>query len=223
VAEVVFRVHPLPEASATALFDGLGGVDLQGTVPALRELSVEPAALTALPEGGRFRLAVRFEGFAPGVKDQVDRVLARARGGERLEGAEESALWAHHDALRTKGSVRARASFAPAALLRALDALAPLAAALGGEGPVLHPALGIALLSGDAVDPIAAAAAVEHARARLRSLGNGALVLAAAPPALRARLDPWGPPPAGIEVMRRLKRELDPESRLSPGRFVGGI
>jgi glycolate oxidase FAD binding subunit len=64
---------------------------------------------------------------------------------------------------------------------------------------------------------------VDGARAALRPLGNGAVVLAAAPPALRARADVWGPPPAALEVMRRLKRELDPEARLAPGRFVGGI
>jgi glycolate oxidase FAD binding subunit len=223
VAEVVFRLHPLPEASATAAFGGLAGVDVQEALPVLRELGLEPTALAALPEGGRFQLAIRFEGFAPGVDEQLGRVLARAGGGARLEGAEEAALWARHDALRAAGAVRVKASFAPAALVQALDALAPLRAALGGEGPIVHPALGLALLAGEASEPAAVAAGIEHARPRLRKLGNGALVVAAAPPAVRALVDPWGPPPPGFEVMRRLKHELDPEARLAPGRFVGGI
>jgi glycolate oxidase FAD binding subunit len=223
VAEVVFRLHPLPEASGTAVFEGLAGVDVREAVPGLRELAVEPAALAAFSDGPRFRLAVRFEGFAPGVRDQLERVLARAGGGARLEGAEEAALWARHDALRSAGPVRAKATFAPAALVRALDALAPLRQALGGAPLAIHPALGVVFLAGEAREPEAVAAAVASARAALRPLGNGALVLAAAPAALRTRTDPWGAPPAGLEIMRRLKRELDPDARLAPGRFVGGI
>ncbi len=222
VAEVVFRLHPLPEASATAVFEGLAGVDVQETMPVLRELAVEPTAVAALSDGGKFTLAVRFEGFGPGVKDQVERTLARAGGGARLGGEDEAALWASFDAVRASGAVRVRATFAPAALVRALDALAPLRAAIGG-GVVVHPALGIALLAGRLGDPEAAAAAVASARAALAPLGNGAVVVVAAPPALRARVDVWGPAPAGIAVMRRLKRELDPDARLAPGRFVGGI
>jgi glycolate oxidase FAD binding subunit len=48
-------------------------------------------------------------------------------------------------------------------------------------------------------------------------------VLSAAPAALRERVDVWGAAPPAVEVMRRLKRGLDPEGRLAPGRFVGGI
>ncbi|HEX9398796.1 MAG TPA: FAD-binding oxidoreductase [Anaeromyxobacter sp.] len=223
VAEVVLRLHPLPEASATALFEGLSGVDVQETIPALRALAVEPTAIAALSEGDGFTLAIRFEGFAPGVKDQVERTLSRAGGGARLEGAEEAALWARHDALRAAGSVRAKATFAPDALVKALAAVAPLRGALRGGGIAVHPALGIALLAGDLADAEAAAAGLASARAALRLLANGALVLTAAPSALRARADVWGPPPAAFDVMRRLKHELDPEARLAPGRFVGGI
>jgi glycolate oxidase FAD binding subunit len=42
------------------------------------------------------------------------------------------------------------------------------------------------------------------------------------PPATTAALDTWGPIPA-IDLMRRVKDQFDPERRLAPGRFVGGI
>jgi glycolate oxidase FAD binding subunit len=223
VAEVVFRLHPLPEASATAVFEGLDAADVAETVPVLRDLGVEPTALAALGAGGKFTVAARFEGFAPGVKEQVARTLARARAGAELEGPDEAALWARHDADRTAGDVRAKATFAPASLPRAVEALRPLAGALRGGTLVLHPSIGVAFVSGALEGAEAAAAAVGSARAALGPLGGGALVLAAAPPELRARADAWGPPPPAIAVMRRLKKELDPDGRLAPGRFAGGI
>jgi len=47
--------------------------------------------------------------------------------------------------------------------------------------------------------------------------------LLAGDPALRARLDAWGPPPATIATMRTLKERFDPTGTLAPGRYVGGI
>jgi glycolate oxidase FAD binding subunit len=47
-------------------------------------------------------------------------------------------------------------------------------------------------------------------------------VLRCAPSRCKADVDVWGPVPA-LALMRRLKDEFDPEHRLSPGRFVGGI
>ena len=35
-------------------------------------------------------------------------------------------------------------------------------------------------------------------------------------------VDLWGPV-EGLDLMRRVKAQFDPEGRLSPGRFVGGI
>ncbi|HET9619833.1 MAG TPA: hypothetical protein VFP84_00605, partial [Kofleriaceae bacterium] len=69
-----------------------------------------------------------------------------------------------------------------------------------------------------AVDPRAIAAA----RAALVAHG-GSLVLEAAPPDVRAAVDAWGPAPAGFPIMQQLKRRFDPQSRLNPGRFVGGL
>jgi glycolate oxidase FAD binding subunit len=227
LAEVVFRLHPLPEVSETVVLDPAPAGAARAFVRAAQATGLEPTAASALPEGNAFRLLVRFEGFGPGVRDQVERLLGIAaregRRAERRSGAEEAELWARHEALRTAGDVRAKATFAPAALDAAVDALRPLAAALHGGAIVLEPTLGIASLSGTLAGEAAAAEAIAAARAALRPAGNGALVLAAAPAALRARTDSWGTPPPALEVMRRLKHELDPDARLAPGRLPGGI
>jgi glycolate oxidase FAD binding subunit len=51
---------------------------------------------------------------------------------------------------------------------------------------------------------------------------GGALVVLEAPAAVQTAVDTWGPVPA-IDLMRRVKEQFDPERRLAPGRFVGGI
>jgi glycolate oxidase FAD binding subunit len=87
--------------------------------------------------------------------------------------------------------------------------------AAGSAAGVLH-----AGLDADA-DPAAVAALVEVLRVATATY-DGTVTVLTAPAAVRDAVDPWGPVP-GIELMRRLKAELDPRRRLSPGRFVGGI
>ncbi|MDP9319246.1 MAG: FAD-binding oxidoreductase, partial [Actinomycetota bacterium] len=69
--------------------------------------------------------------------------------------------------------------------------------------------------------PEAAAAVVGDLRAAATTYA-GSVVVLTAPAAIREVLDVWGPVP-GLDLMRRVKDQLDPEHRLSPGRFVGGI
>jgi glycolate dehydrogenase FAD-binding subunit len=73
------------------------------------------------------------------------------------------------------------------------------------------------------VGDIRAASATMDGADRLRdwaeSLG-GALVMVAGDP---ARLDPWGAPPPGLEIQRRLIAQFDPGRILNPGRLPGGI
>ncbi|ABC82636.1 FAD-binding oxidoreductase [Anaeromyxobacter dehalogenans] len=226
VAEVVFRLHPLPESSATVAVPGLGAPACRALARAVLDARLEPVAVVARRDGGHYRLGLRFEGFGPGVRDQSERALALAAAqgtpGERLGGADEAALWARQDAVRVAGDVRLRAAFQPAALATAAGALERVAGALAGGGLLLHPTLGIGIVSGTLQDPALAAVAIEAARGAVAA-GHGSVVIAEAPAALRARVDPWGPPPAALELMRRLKRELDPDDRLAPGRLPGGI
>jgi glycolate oxidase FAD binding subunit len=76
---------------------------------------------------------------------------------------------------------------------------------------------------GPAAVPTALLADALEALRREAVAAEGSLVLEAAPPRLKARLDAWGTPGEGFPVMRRLKAEFDPHGLLNPGRFLGGL
>ena len=224
VVEVVVRLHPLPEVSETVAVDGLEAEGALSLARAARDERLEPAAVAAILERGRFRLLLRFEGFGPGVRGQVERFFlgpARNLRAERCTGGNEAALWALHDALRTKGDLRAKATFVPGRGPRALASLGPLLGALEGGAMVYYPTLGIAFVTGTLVDPLTAAEAVASARREVAP-GHGAVVLSAAPPALYERAGILGPPPPEVELFRRLKSAFDPEGRIGPGRLWEG-
>ena len=227
ITSVTFRLHPLPEASLTVAVDPITGRQARSLVVATREAQLEPASVALRAGDGGLRLGVRFEGFGPGVRQQAERFagLVGVAGlrAEPLDEASAGAFWSGQETARTSGSVRVRLAAPPSALERMLEgAVAPLAGGLGQGWAVLDPVVGCGFAGGTPADAGSAVAALQRARQALVALG-GSLTLAAAPAEVRAGFDPWGAPPAALEMMRRLKARLDPEGRLAPGRFVGGI
>ncbi|MBW3603124.1 MAG: FAD-binding oxidoreductase, partial [Actinobacteria bacterium] len=71
-------------------------------------------------------------------------------------------------------------------------------------------------------DAAAHAAAVRGWRGAVTALG-GAAVVRRRVPGLDGPDDIWGPPPSSVGIMRSVKEALDPQRRLAPGRFVGGL
>jgi glycolate oxidase FAD binding subunit len=65
-------------------------------------------------------------------------------------------------------------------------------------------------------------AAIERLREMVREIG-GSVVVEQCPLSVKRRLDVWGQDPSGMEIMRRVKNNLDPQGILNPGRFLGGI
>ncbi len=76
-----------------------------------------------------------------------------------------------------------------------------------------------ALAPGSSLDAVQAA--VERLRETCTRAGGTAVVVDA-PAAVKSAVDVWGPVPA-LDLMRRVKDQFDPDHRLAPGRFVGGI
>jgi glycolate oxidase FAD binding subunit len=227
LTRVTFRVHPLPEVEATVLFPGLDADQVRGLASAWRGAQLEPTSAAAVFVSDRLDLGVRFEGFEAGVADQVARLLDLARRadlpGEPLPPAEAARFWQRHDAVREEGALRVKVTVTPSRLGELARAWLPqLLGELSPAGAVVYPTLGIAFVSGDPASGAGLAAALRDVRIAVAAAG-GSLVVCDAPPAIRPACDPWGPAPASIDLMRALKDRFDPDHRLAPGRFVGGI
>ena len=224
IAAAAFRLHPLPEVVRTVVMPGVRADQVVALVAAARAAQLEPTCAVAVTAGagdaaaaGRFDLGVRFEGFAQGTAKQVARLveIAKAAGapGEPLSDDAAAAFWRRHDAVRTAAPLRVHAAALP-------TRFPEVAAQLAGLGPLAwYAMIGVGFAGGD-VDPAAAGPAITAARAALVA-GGGSLVIEQAPAGLG--IDPWGSPPPGFAIMQRLKRRFDPDGRLNPGRFVGGL
>jgi glycolate oxidase FAD binding subunit len=237
VAEVIFRLHPVPAAAAAVTLAVDGPEQAGEAVRRLQETALEPSAveLTVDEWGWPGRLTTVFEGIQPGVEAQA------AAAAELLGRVGEAAVAgpggveAARDQLGARPFEKAeyalKATFPPAELAGVLGDLAGGRERWGG-GPIsAHAATGVlwmasGLREGDLPPdgptfPMAVRA-ITGARERLAARG-GSLVLVKGSPELKRAVDVWGPPGDAVGLMRRVKERFDPDRRLSPGRFVGGI
>jgi glycolate oxidase FAD binding subunit len=231
IAEVTLRLHPLPEASASFRVQGLDAAGVVRVMLALRQAQLEPSSVVALlADDGRFELGIRLEGFARGVEHDARRLLELPAGPqpfsvERLDDVLATSFWRRAETPRTSCSLRLRVAALPAQLPEVQRAIEPLLGVLEGGRFAWYATLGIGFIAGDpaaTADIPAVLAGIAGARGVAQSVG-GSLIVDAAPGALRKRLDAWGPTPSAFPIMRALKQRFDPEGRLNPGRFVGGL
>jgi glycolate oxidase FAD binding subunit len=232
IATATFRLHPLPETTRTVLIAGIRPEQVVAVIAAARTAQLEPTCTVAISAAGEqgFDLGVRFEGFGRGVDEQVARLVELAgKAGlpaQPLTDEAAAAFWRRHDAVRTAAPLRVRVAALPtrfpevAARLAGLGSLAWYATlGIGFAGGIDR---GAGSTGGTTTGGAASAtAAILAARAALVAEG-GSLVVEDAPAELRS-IEPWGPPPPAFAIMQRLKQRFDPDGRLNPGRFVGGL
>jgi len=230
IAEATFRLHPRPEAAAAVTLQVERPEQAGEAVRRLLRSTLVPSAIELTWYGRSGRLTVVIEGIRPGVEAQA----AAAAGllGEVGEtevlgpGATEVALSQLDASPWEKAEVGIKVAVPPAELPGALTDLQAgwlghgRVAAHAGTGVLQVGLAGPDLGSADQVE--AFVGVVAKARAALAAR-QGTLVVAGAPPALKRVVDAWGPPGDAVELMRRVKRQFDPDRQMSPGRFVGGI
>jgi glycolate oxidase FAD binding subunit len=224
LTEAVFRLHPVPPAQRWVTAPFGTAEDAGRLVQAVVHAQVVPSAVEVeWRADGAGTVGVLLGGTAAGVESRTG--TTRQLLGAGAEAAEEpppgwGALPWREAAERGTGlkltcALSGLSAVLDAARRAATDAGVPLTLRGSGGAGVLYGAL-------PADAPVEAVASVVDRTRAVCGEHGGALVVVEAPAAVRDAVDVWGPVPA-IDLMRRVKDQFDPERRLAPGRFVGGI
>ncbi len=222
VTEALFRLHPAPEAQRWVIAPATDPGHAQRLVQQVVHAQVVPAAVEVEWSGAAGAVTVLLEGRGTGVEGRA--AAARALLGDDATVTPDAPPgWSSYpwDAAAT-GDDRSTALKLTFVLSGLEDVLAavrdqPVPVALQGSAGA---GVVYAAVPAD-VPPDEVARVVDRLRAVCTGHG-GSLVVLDAPAAVKQAVDVWGPVPA-LGLMRRVKDQFDPDHRLSPGRFVGGI
>lgn len=213
ISAATFRVHPIDRECGAVVFRALDIAGVMQVSEAIVAAALVPTSIVAYDAADAYDCVVTFEGFARGVEAQVRSAAAIA---EHLKvacavlGASEREPYELRErSVRATAPWRVVIGAAPQALGKFLASRAA-----DGARTVFYPFLGAAFVATDDLD----ASTISRWRSELR---GGTVILHAMPLQARKTLDAWGPPPAAIAIMRRLKANFDPKGLCNPGRFVG--
>ncbi|MDI2028762.1 FAD-binding oxidoreductase [Saccharopolyspora sp. TS4A08] len=215
ITEAVFRLHPVADEHRWITVTTDDAAAAAAAADTIRHSQAMPTAIEVdRPAGGPFTVCGQVEG-RPSATHARALELAAEIGGDVVD--QPPQWWGKHPF--TPDGTGLRVGAEPTGMRDLLGAVEQLA----GELPVsVRGAIGLGVLHlglpADS-DPTA----IARLTSRLRDRGDYA-VLERAPREVLQAVDPWGPIAAGpLALMRRTKDQFDPQHRLAPGRFVGGI
>jgi glycolate oxidase FAD binding subunit len=235
-----FKALPRPPARRLAIAPLADAAARAHAIELLAQLAIEPSAILAV--AGFRRVLTRYDAdvrlavLVEGSEAVVERGTRELRSTLGRAGVAETFLLDAEDAERTFAaivdayveplddrSITYRSTGLPSTAWERAIAAARVAAARGAITETIAD-----IRTGDAIVRLSGHSAADLAAdlpeldAALRAAVPRSIVIAGAP-ALRARVDAWGAPPATLDTMRALKARFDPAGILAPGRFVGGI
>ncbi len=210
VVSTTWRLHPLPPARRVLVVELADSAQAGPLAVRLNRSTLTPSAVELVgTAGGPGQLVVVFESIAESVAAQTDAARELLGGGDASDDVPKGF------GARPGGpsDVVLRIAHVPTGLPTALAALP------AGTRVSASAATGVtyAALAADQAE-----SALPRLREALRPVDGTAVVLRA-PDDVRDALDHWGPVGDSLDLMRRVKERFDPERRMSPGRFVGGL
>ena len=227
VTEAVFRLHPVPVARSWVSVPVSSPAEAQARVQQVLHDQLVPAAIEVdWPGlGGGGTVGVLLEGTEGGVTERAASLVS-ALGAGAQQADDPPAGWGRlpwDDDPAAGRATGLKLTFALSELARVLTA-ADGAASAAGTRLALRGSAGAGVVHGavPAGTDVGTVASVVDALRPACTAAGGALVVLDGPPEVKAGVDTWGPIPA-LDLMRRVKDRFDPERRLAPGRFVGGI
>ena len=230
IAEATFKVAPLPKSQSTIAVacdspHGAGTLLFAahdaGLALHAAELLSPPASYAVVGEP-RWMLLLR----AAGGMGAVDRTLRDAHElaagmGAHFEIRDGPQTWRAWDEAFSQGELALRINVLPA---RVPDAIEVLDRRFIGSEPRLSATVSAGVIRAVLRPTSEARAGALVVRAReIAERFDGAMIVEAAPPALKRQIDVFGPLRPDFTIMKRLKEEFDPARTLAPGRFVGRL
>jgi glycolate oxidase FAD binding subunit len=202
IAQCTFRLHPEPVALRVVT------AHCDDPTDAVRRLAATGSVPSAMEWDGT-SLVVVIESIEAGADAQA-KAVAGAIGGDISEDLPEG----FGERPWSTGGIGLKVT-------HRLGALRETLAAVGKELPDArvraHVGSGVIWTGTDGGD----LSALEPLRHRV-SENDGGVVAVEAPDEAKRDVDVWGQV-RGMEIMRRIKERFDPDNRMSPGRFVGGL
>ena len=225
IVDATFRLHPLPAARIWVSTPASSPAEAQRLVQSVLRAQAVPAAIEVEwgsdTDPGTGVVSVLLEGREDGVAGRA--AVVRALLGETAtESAEDQPAGGatYPWDVTAAGDGRATAfkmTFALSGLADVLQTAAETGVKLRGSAGA-----GVAYAALSPGTPLdIASSALDRLRRTCTGRGGSAIVLDA-PTDVKSGLDVWGPVPA-LDLMTRVKDQFDPDHRLAPGRFVGGL
>ncbi|MEV0085216.1 FAD-binding oxidoreductase [Saccharopolyspora sp. NPDC050642] len=219
ITEAVFRLHPVAAEHRWITVTADDPESAAAAADIVRHSQAMPTAieLDRAEPGRPITVCAQLEGRPTATHDRaVELAAAIGHGAQVLE---QAPSWWGQYPFDPAGGIGLRFGAEPTALPRLLNA-AQDAAAANGLPLSIRGAAGLGVLNAGLPGDADAAAVAEFVKA-LRASCDYAVLLRTPQD---AAIDPWGPiAPGLLALMRRTKDQFDPEHRLAPGRFVGGI
>lgn len=223
ITEATFRLHAVPQHTARFTIESPEIAHLADLMSAVlkHQLSLERMQL----RNGELAFALDLElASVPEVLTQQEAMLRTLADPLAVLPAAPEAFHARDGLFTHRGATTLKVTALPAKLAALVTGFAQLNAQPDVTCHCVADPVGIVtarlLITHEYGDKLLAEI-VNDLRERLASTGGTVTVLERG--GLPLEVDPWGPPPPSLSVMRAIKQEFDADRLLNPGIFVGGI
>lgn len=220
ITEAVFRLHPIPAARGVAQIRLPDAASAGKVALAVLGSQLVPTAVELVGEDdGTVTVTVLIEGVPAGVPDRTASALAVLGNAATSSDEPPDDFGAYPF---ETGGIGLKLTSSLSGVGPVLEAAREAGATHDVPLRVRGSAAGVLYAGLPGGTGAGTVAAIVTALRGVVERYDGGVTVLTAPPDVLHEVDVWGPVP-GLDLMRRLKNELDPAHRLAPGRFVGGI
>jgi glycolate oxidase FAD binding subunit len=208
IAEVTFRLHPLPQYARTFTVRAEKARDVAPLIAAIRDSHLLTQALQVrrtIKDGTC--LDVQLNAHPDARQDEVLGEMTAAAGCELHQAEEE--VWSARERLEEESRIALKLTMAPADVAHFADVVS----ACGGDSVTQSHGIMTAALPCGVTDAL-----LQGLRDEVEAKGGSVSLLGR-----YEGLSPFGATVAALPLMREIKRRFDLNRVLNPGRFVGGI